>query len=168
MIDRYRIKVSALFFLLLSLYGCHREAPDDHIRLQRAESMARFHADSAMKLLRAIKQPEKMPAADYAQYALCYNEAAWHLNLGLLSAPLASVAVTYFTQKRDNDKAAAAFFLLSKVKEAENDPSARAEALMQAETVAKESGNRRILGLVYEEKGLIFFDQDDDSSSITV
>lgn len=152
--------------LLMSMYGCRRQTAADEVRLHRAESMTRSHPDSAMVLLRTIKQPERLPAADYARFALCYNDAAWHLDPHLLSDSLASLAVVYYTKKKNDHEAAMAFFLLSKTKEEEHAAQARATALMHAETYARASGNMRVLGLIYEEKGLILFDQDADSSSV--
>ena len=161
------MRVVILFFLLLvSIYSCRHETAADEIRLQQAESMTRIHPDSAMALLHAITQPKRLPATDYARYALCYNEAAWRLDPQTLSDPLASLAVTYYTKKKNDNEAAMAFFLLSKTKEEEHDAQARADALMQAETYARVSRNMRVLGLVYEEKGLILHDQDADSSSV--
>ena len=161
------MRTSILFFLVVvSIYGCHRETTADKIHLQMAEAMTRTHPDSALALLHDIKQPKRLSSADYAQYALCYNDAAWHIDPHLLSDSLVTLAVEYYIKAKNDKKSAMAFFLLSKIKEEEHDAQARATALMQAETYAQSSGNMRVLGLVYEEKGLILFDQDADSSSV--
>jgi len=161
------MRAGFLFFLLLiSIYSCRRDTTTDEKRLRQAQLMTRAHPERAMALLRTIKQPNRLPAADYAQFALLYNDAAWHLDPHLLSDTLASLAVTYYTQKKNDNEAAMAFFLLSKTKNEEHNAQASAKALMQAETYARLSGNMRVLGLVYEEKGVILHNQDADSSSI--
>lgn len=159
-----RIHILA-FLLLVSIYGCQRETTGDQKRLQHAGLIVRAHPDSAMALLRAI-HPGKLHAADYGQFALCYNEAAWRIDSNLMSDSLAVFAVTYYTKTKDDRNAATAFFLLSKTKKEEHDARASANALMQAETYADMSHNERVLGLVYEAKGSCLLDQDADSSSV--
>jgi tetratricopeptide (TPR) repeat protein len=159
-----RIRILA-FFLLVSIYGCHREMTGDQKRLQHAEMIVRTHPDSAMTLLRAI-HPQKLHAADYARFALCYNEAAWRLDSNLMSDSLAVFAVTYYTKKGEDKKSASAFLFLSKTKREEHDAQASADALIQAETYAEKSHNKRVLGLVCEDKGSCLYYQDADSNSV--
>jgi len=159
------IRFVYLLLLPFLFYGCHRVNQSIEDELNVIEKNVRAHPEQAMRELDAIPSPERMPASDYAHYALCYNEAAWHLDLHRMSDSLALFAADYYEKIRDDYHAAEALFLLGLVKKNMHDSSAAATWL-KAEHLAAQSGNQWILGLILTQKGILLHEQGFDSLSV--
>ncbi|MGC9150265.1 MAG: hypothetical protein ACP5F6_00680 [Microbacter sp.] len=157
------------FFLLLLLFSlftaCQRYDQRIEHELDVIEKLVRMHPDQAMHQLASITSPESLPQADYARYALCYNEAAWHLDPRRMSDSLALFAVGYYEKKHDDYHAAEALFLMGLINKNLHNPAA-ASTWLKAERFAKQSANLRILGLIYWQKGILLHEQGFDSLSL--
>lgn len=158
------IRFSFLLLLTSFLTACHPVDQQAVHDLNTAEKMVRVHPQQAMHLLASIPDPERLPAAEYARYALSYNEAAWHFDPHQMSDSLALFATNYYEKQRDDYHAAKANFLLGLIYQSMHDPSA-ATTWLKAERFAEQSGNKRILGLVYSQKGIVLHEQGFDSLS---
>ncbi|MBB3186038.1 tetratricopeptide repeat protein [Microbacter margulisiae] len=153
--------------LLFSLYSCHRNSKINQERLQQIELITRTSPDRAMSLLHSLfPHPEQLNKSTAAYYAVCYNDAAWHVDPRLLSDSLATLAVTYYSKHINPEETPKAYFLLSLTKKEQQEADASADALLQAESFASLYHNTRILGLVFAQKGLLMHDQNEDSCSV--
>lgn len=104
--------MALLFWIVIGMSACHYSS--DPI-LSKAERMMKFYPDSTLSLLKTVRNPEKMPAGDYATWCLLITQAWDKKYLKHTSDSVIDVAVRYFEKQKDPLRIAQAYYLQGRV-----------------------------------------------------
>lgn len=157
----YFIRFSFISLLVVFLQGCSH-TPE---KLNAAEQLMDTHPDSALKLLRTIKPSLFISPAHKALYALLYSQAMDKNEIKLESDSLISIATGYYGAS-EPDRAGYAWFYKSRCANNRGDAKMQAEGLLKAQEYAEQTGNYKLRGLVYGDKGVMYKNQQQFDSSI--
>ena len=151
--------IKRIFFLFFILYiGC---APSINplSSFDTIEQIMSSKPDSALKLLQLMTRiPENR--AIKARYALLYTEAL-HKNLvKVTSDSLIDIALDYYPKTNDWQRTAKTYFYKGKIYSTNNEWKKACENLLQAEQLALKTNDQKLLGLIYNELGEIYWYQD--------
>lgn len=147
------------FILLLLICSC-RSSDENTVRLSQVDSLMQTLPDSALFLLQTIQQPERMRGSDRAYYALLLTQANHKNYIEQTNDSLIQVAVDYYADRDDKEREAKAYYYLGCVQEEMNDEVAAIDACLKALGVKpKESGDTRILTMIYEKLGKLYCEQ---------
>ena len=101
-----------LFWIVIGLSACHSSSDPT---LYEAERMMKSYPDSALALLETIRNPEKMPAGDYATWCLLVTQARDKNYVEHTSDSVIGVAVRYFEKRKDPHRKAQAYYCQGRV-----------------------------------------------------
>ena len=101
-----------LFWIVIGLSACHSSSDPT---LYEAERMMKSYPDSALALLETIRNPEKMPAGDYATWCLLVTQARDKNYVEHTSDSLIGVAVRYFEKRKDPHRKAQVYYCQGRV-----------------------------------------------------
>ncbi|WP_293738817.1 tetratricopeptide repeat protein [uncultured Parabacteroides sp.] len=101
-----------LFWIAIGLSACHSSSDPT---LYEAEKVMKSYPDSALVLLEAIRNPEKMPAGDYATWCLLVTQARDKNYVEHTSDSLIGVAVRYFEKRKDPHRKAQVYYCQGRV-----------------------------------------------------
>lgn len=116
--------------------------------LTQADSLMETQPDSALNLLRSIKQSEICNNSDYALYALLFTQALDKNYLEHTNDSLISIAVNYYQHGTDKNKQAKAFFYLGRVYQDTGNFLGAIEAYLKAIDATPSSED--LLTLIYD------------------
>ena len=147
-----RIRTSySLYFLMAFLLCCCGQRPEVTKQLLRVEQLMNQHPDSALLLLRQIKEPEMLNGKQRADYALLLTQAQDKNYLDdLQSDSLISYATQYYSKQKDNARAGKAFFYHGKVMALQGNDSLAIHYYLEAEDALKSSNEYKMYALVHE------------------
>ena len=101
-----------LFWIAIGLSACHSSSDPT---LYEAEKVMKSYPDSALVLLEAIRNPEKMPTGDYATWCLLVTQARDKNYVEHTSDSLIGVAVRYFEKRKDPHRKAQVYYCQGRV-----------------------------------------------------
>lgn len=151
--------IKRIFFLFFILYiGC-TPSINPLSSFDTIEQIMSSKPDSALKLLQLMTRiPENR--AIKARYALLYTEAL-HKNLvKVTSDSLIDIALDYYPKTNDWQRTAKTYFYKGKIYSTNNEWKKACENLLQAEQLALKTNDQKLLGLIYNELGEIYWYQD--------
>lgn len=151
--------IKRIFFLSFILYiGC-TPSINPLSSFDTIEQLMSSKPDSALKLLQLMtKIPEKRTIK--ARYALLYTEAL-HKNLvKVTSDSLINIALDYYPKTDDWQRTAKVYFYKGKIYSTNNEWKKACENLLQAEQFALKATDQQLLGLIYNELGEIYWNQE--------
>lgn len=120
-----------------------------------AEKMLNTHPDSSLKILSAIKQPEKMKEVDYASWRLNYTYALNKLHKLRASDSLINFSIQFYEKRNDKKHAGTAYYLKACIYRLINMNEKAMIALKTAEKRLENTDEYRIKGLVQFNMGYI-------------
>lgn len=143
----------------LMLGSCKTDYTKNEIIL-KAESLLYTAPDSSYNLLSSIKNPEKLPAADYAAWCLNYTHAQYKLYMDIKSDSVINIAVQYYS-KRDLAKyTGTAYYLSGCIAKMHHDNKKAMLAYKKADDVLKLTNENDLKGLVNFYIGVIYGKDD--------
>ena len=104
--------------------------------LLQAEALMYTHPDSALQMLEAIPDPEKLTGQEQADYALLLTQARSRCRITATSDSLIRIATNYYRHSDDHARKATAFLYLGDVYMDMENHTEAIKALKQAEEVA--------------------------------
>ncbi len=156
------ICIALLIGIMITLYSCNRF----HSTLTKAETLMEEHPDSALTLLRGIKNPEELSERNYAFYALLVTQAMDKNNLDLTKDTLSDDAVHYFSQSKDSIHAAKAYFYSGRVNEKMKNADQAIACYLKAKDFSKGSKEYKFQYLIRYYLGNLYLMQDLDKDGI--
>lgn len=117
------------------------------------------HPDSALTLLRGIKNPQKMSERNYALYALLVTQAMDKNDLDLTKDTLSDYAVRYFSKSKDSIHAVKAYFYAGRVNEKMKNTDQAIACYLKAKDFAKGSKEHKYQYLIQYYLGNLYLMQ---------
>ncbi|WP_068701403.1 tetratricopeptide repeat protein [Paludibacter jiangxiensis] len=115
--------------------------------------------DSAIKLLKSIRLPNKLNEEDHAAYSLLLSQAFDKCDIYIESDSIINTAVSFYSKTNNAPKAAYAYFYFSRCAKNRHDQQLRANRLIQAFPYAVQSKDYQLIGFLNAEKADIFREQ---------
>jgi hypothetical protein len=163
---RYLVCILSFLFVLSSCR--HSTLPENAILLSKADRIMEQSPDSALSWLKKIRQPkQELSSHDFALYSLLLSQAYDKNNIEIRSDSLIKNAVDYYSGKKEYTRLGYSLFYLSRSERNIGNAQGQAEALLQSLSVAMESKNFELLGLIYSEKASIYGGQNQLDSMIS-
>ena len=152
----YHFSFFCLCMLLLSEISCGNRAT----LLDQAESLIEEHPDSALNMLRQIKNPRQhLSKRNYALYALLMTQAMDKCYMDLSEDTLMDIAVRYFTKTTDSIHAAKACLYAGKVFQQLRNPEQAIELYLKAKDYFGNSTDYKYQFMVRNGLGTVYSDQ---------
>ncbi len=163
---RYIVCILSFLFILSSCR--HSTSPENAILLSKADRIMEQSPDSALSWLKKIRQPkQELSSNDFALYSLLLSQAYDKNNIEIRSDSLIKNAVDYYSGKKEYTRLGYSLFYLSRSERNIGNAQGQAEALLQSLSVAMESKNFELLGLIYSEKASIYGGQNQLDSMVS-
>jgi signal transduction histidine kinase len=141
------------------LASCSHTSLQQKVTLSRADSLMKNHPDSAFNLLKTIVSPLKLASSDKAYYALLMTTAVDKCNLYDQVPALDSlikIAIQYYTQTNDADKAANSYFYFSRCEQYQENSNGQLGSLLCAIPYAIQANNNKLLGFIYGDIASVY------------
>lgn len=150
-----RIVWNILWLCLLALpfTGC-REGKGTATTLMEAEALIYTSPDSALQMLEAIPNPERLTGQTQADYALLLTQTRSRCRITATSDSLIRIATDYYQFSDDNARKSASLLYLADVYMDMKNHVEAMKALKQAEEVV-EDADTRVQSLVYSKMGYL-------------
>lgn len=151
----------------LSLASCGPQYNHD-MRLVRADSLMNEHPDSALLILENIDPLHLKNKANHAYYALLLTQARDKNFVVQTDDSLIQTAVRYYDGIKDNKMQAKAYYYWGSVYRDMNQCGEAIKKYLVAITYAKELEDKKLLGVLYNNIGYLYYTQnlDDKADSI--
>lgn len=151
----------------LSLASCGPQYNHD-MRLVRADSLMNEHPDSAQLILENIDPLHLKNKANHAYYALLLTQARDKNFVVQTDDSLIQTAVRYYDGIKDNKMQAKAYYYWGSVYRDMNQCGEAIKKYLVAITYAKELEDKKLLGVLYNNIGYLYYTQhlDDKADSI--
>lgn len=151
----------------LSLASCGPQYNHD-MRLVRADSLMNEHPDSALLILENIDLLHLKNKANHAYYALLLTQARDKNFVVQTDDSLIQTAVRYYDGIKDNKMQAKAYYYWGSVYRDMNQCGEAIKKYLVAITYAKELEDKKLLGVLYNNIGYLYYTQnlDDKADSI--
>ena len=145
-----------LFFLCL-LAACAGGVQEERLPLlERADSLLPVRPDSAWRLLRQVPPDSLRGEAWQARYALLRTEAALRCGQPLADDSLILSAVEYYDRAGDAGMQAQAHYWAGNAYRRLKDEEKALRQYWLAEELAREAGDRRLLGVIYNNWAYLY------------
>ena len=139
--------------LLLCITACQKQCLVAS-KLLQAEALMYTHPDSALQMLEAIPDPEKLTGQEQADYALLLTQARSRCRITATSDSLIRIATNYYRHSDDYARKATALYYLSDVYMDMNKYTEAVVPLKQAEEVV-EDADAKVQSLIYSNLGYL-------------
>ena len=153
MMKQILLPILLLFFLTLLFTGC-QDRKHMATTLLQAEALMYTHPDSALQMLEAIPDPEKLTGQEQADYALLLTQARSRCRITATSDSLIRIAADYYLHSDDHDRKATALYYLGDVYTDMGKYTEAIVPLKQAEE-ALEEVHPNMQSLVYSKLGYL-------------
>lgn len=158
-----RKRVIVIFLLIIILTGfvylISRNSNFIQKSLKQAEQMQDTNPDSAIILLRQIKQPEKLFGKEQAQYALLMIRTASNKNKSFDSDSLIKIAVDYYKNDDDSSKKAWCYFYYGTYFQSKKDNKKALEYFQKASLAASNLQDYKLNTLIYNHWGTLLLNE---------
>lgn len=149
--------ISVLFILLF--IACDNQA-DYNKHLIKIDSLITLKPDTALSMLKALPMDSLQTQADSAYYALLMTEAKDKNFIIQTDDSLIQSALAYYNRTNDLEKQARAYYYSGCVyRDSQKEIEAMTQYLM-AQPLAEEAGEKRLLSLIYNNIGYLYYTQD--------
>ena len=138
--------------LVLCITACQKSPVAS--KLLQAEALMYTHPDSALQMLEAIPDPEKLTGQEQADYALLLTQARSRCRITATSDSLIRIATDYYQHSDDYARKATALYYLSDVYMDMNKYTEAVVPLKQAEEVV-EDADAKVQSLIYSNLGYL-------------
>ena len=139
--------------LVLCITACQKQCPAAN-KLLQAEALMYTHPDSALQMLEAIPNPEKLTRQEQADYALLLTQARSRCHITATSDSLIRIATNYYRHSDDHARKATALYYLGDTYIDMNNYIEAMKALKQAETMTEDC-ETNITPLIYSSLGYL-------------
>lgn len=146
--------------LLLGLLSCHSSQKEKNVLLVQADSLMQTCPDSALSLLESIPNPQLLPQAHRAEYALLLTQAKHKNYVTLDNDSLIKTAVDYYKDGDDGLREALAYFYLGSTYRDMGDMTSTINAYLKALEVLPEKSDIDFLTKVYNNLADCYEQQD--------
>ena len=153
MMKQILLPILLLFFLTLLFTGC-QDRKHMATTLLQAEALMYTHPDSALQMLEAIPDPEKLTGQEQADYALLLTQARSRCRITATSDSLIRIATDYYQHSDDNARKTTALYYLGDVYIDMKKYTEAVVPLKQAEEVLHEA-HPTMQSLVYSKLGYL-------------
>ena len=153
MMKQILLPILLLFFLTLLFTGC-QDRKHMATTLLQAEALMYESPDSALQMLEAIPDPEKLTGQEQADYALLLTQARSRCRITATSDSLIRIATNYYRHSDGHARKATAFLYLGDVYMDMENHTEAIKALKQAEEVAVDA-DLKVQSLVYSKLGYL-------------
>jgi tetratricopeptide (TPR) repeat protein len=150
-----------IILICLCMVGCSL-TPNE---LKRAEKLFQTSPDSALKVLKGIRQAQLINPADKALYALLINQALHKTNFEITSDSLISIATNYYDAK-EPVKAGYSWLYSSRCAKNRGDAEVQASNLLKAQEFAGMAEDYKLRALIYCDKADMYQSQRQMDSSV--
>lgn len=147
----------AFFFLIpLLTISCHRDADTLNVTFTKVERCMDVCPDSAMNLLKALPEPEKLWGESQAKYALLMTQAMDKNYMKFSSDSLIELALNYYTDTQSHPalRAKALFYHGRVMLELDREEDAL-KSFLAAKEIFERTQDYKMLALIAEEIGMI-------------
>jgi hypothetical protein len=153
-------RIVYLFLSILLFTACRNSTFEQKKLLNQADNLMLSHPDSALRLLKTIRDYRHLALPDRANYAILMTRALFRCDSSssIKSDSLISIATQYYG-RRDPDRAAWAWYWAGRCKDVNRDEKGHLEALLKAQEYAAKSKEYKLLGFICNEKARLFLDQ---------
>nr|WP_321375598.1 hypothetical protein [uncultured Bacteroides sp.] len=141
--------------IILGLSSCNRSQN----LLQRAEAIMESNPDSALTLLRGIKNPNKLSKCNHALYTLLMAQAMDKKQLEITDNAFLDDAVQYFCNANDSLHAVRALYYAGKVNDGMKNAEQATLYYLKASDWAKNGSDYRCKFLINYYLGALYYDQ---------
>lgn len=149
----------SIYTLVVLLTACTHHAEDYREQLAEADSLMQIRPDSALHLLESIPVKRLTTQADAARYALLMTQARDKNYIIQTDDSLIRVAVQYYDSIRDTKMQAQAYYNWGSVFRDKDCQAVAIEKYLMAVPLAQKSGDKKLLGRIYNNVGYIYFQQ---------
>ena len=139
--------------LLLCITACQKQCPVAS-KLLQAEALMYTHPDSALQMLEAIPDPEKLTGQEQADYALLLTQARSRCRITATSDSLIRIATDYYRHSDDHARKVTSLYYLGDVYTDMKRYTEAVVSLKQAEEVLHEA-HPTTQSLVYSRLGYL-------------
>ena len=143
--------------LLLLLVACSGNRGEHARRLSRADSLLPVRPDSAWRVLQEVPVADLRDEGEQAWYALLQTEAAVRGGHPLSGDSLIRAAVDYYDRKGDVGMQARAHYWAGNAYRRLEEEEQALREYWRAEELAREEGNMRLLGAIYNNWAYLFW-----------
>lgn len=157
------VAVCTAFFFLASILvvSCHEDSDNLNSTFSQIEKCMDTYPDSALNLLKAIPNPEKLQGKAQADYALLMTQAMDKNYMKFNSDSLITVALNYYTvDQREPAMNAKALFYYGRVMQELDKQEDALKSFLVAKRFYENTKQYKMLGLISEEIGIINRKQD--------
>lgn len=151
----------------LSLASCGPQYNHD-MRLVRADSLMNEHPDSALLILENIDPLHLKNKANHAYYALLLTQARDKNFVVQTDDSLIQTAVRYYDGIKDNKMQAKAYYYWGSVYRDMNQCGEAIKKYLVAITYAKELEDKKLLGVLYNNTGYLYYTQKLDEKADSI
>lgn len=143
--------------LLLLLVACSGNRGEHARRLSRADSLLPVRPDSAWRVLQEVPVADLRDEGEQAWYALLQTEVAVRGGHPLSGDSLIRAAVDYYDRKGDVGMQARAHYWAGNAYRRLEEEEQALREYWRAEELAREEGNMRLLGAIYNNWAYLFW-----------
>lgn len=149
------------FFILALFISCNKGTDALNLTFSKIEKVMAEHPDSALNLLKNIPHPEKLRGKSQADYALLMTEAMDKNYMDLNSDSLIRIAMRYYTSdKKDFRNKGRTCYYYGRVMQEFSRYEEAIKAYLDAKTMLEDSKEYKMLGLISERIGDLYWKQD--------
>ncbi len=152
------IRIICLAGLLFVFFSCSKRQLHE-VDLQAISGYMDTQPDSALLLLRAIHEPERLGQSQYALFCLLMTEACDKTYTPHTSDSLITVAVRYFDHTNDEVGKAKAWYYLGRVYQEMLQAEKAIDSYLKAIPYAEQTTQYRLLALIYSHTSNLYRQQ---------
>lgn len=149
----------SIYTLVVLLTACTHHAEDYREQLAEADSLMQIRPDSALHLLESILVKRLATQADAARYALLMTQARDKNYIIQMDDSLIRIAVQYYDSIKDTKMQAQAYYNWGSVFRDKDCQAVAIEKYLMAVPLAQKSGDKKLLGRIYNNVGYIYYQQ---------
>lgn len=151
----YLISLSCLIFS----FSCQKQSERAKELTDQAESIMEEYPDSALLVLKGIKNPESLPKNAYYYYYLIQIQAKDKAYEDITSDTIITKVQKYYSDKHNLELAALATFYCGRVKQEQQDYDKALQVYLGAEDYLSQIDNDNLKGLFAASIGGIYYEQ---------
>jgi len=146
-----RILFYTLLIFSFLLTACRHTTPQQKALLSQADSLIEARPDTALHLLKDIRNYHHLASPDRALYALLMSEALDKNDIAVESDSLIRIATDYYGNS-EPQRAGYAWFYRARCENNRGNAQGQADALLKAQEFANQSNNYKLKGFIYSDK----------------
>jgi tetratricopeptide (TPR) repeat protein len=150
------LSFAALALLLLTACGGRRHAAE---MLTQAAAVVEQQPDSALRLLKTVTNPRRLPKPLRTDYALRLVQAKDKAGAGIAGDTAIFAAASFYLRQKSSAKAALALFYAGRVRQEQGSPEGATRAYLMAEEQAQATEDYHLRGLINANLGSLNYER---------